>query len=85
MYQQTAISPAQFAEVTIKIDEARALMREFGKGLDEGRAPHDGAQQHDHYLYAHTRKYRQFGNANGMVKIADDFDEPLADFQEYIE
>lgn len=27
---------------------------------------------------------RQFGSAKGMVKIADDFDEPLADFQEYI-
>ena len=28
---------------------------------------------------------RQFGSAKGMVKIADDFDEPLADFQEDIE
>ena len=32
-----------------------------------------------------TRKCRQFGSAKGMVKIADDFDEPLADFQEYME
>lgn len=101
MHQQTTISPAQFAEVTIKmpvdlerqaghfarqhgetisellclalasylemnvqaqtpesrdrsrLDEARALMREFGKGLGEGCAPHDGARQHDQYLYAH--------------------------------
>ena len=101
MRQQTTISPAQFAEVSIKIplaleeqaeqfarqhgetisellcmalasylemnfylqpidnndelrrNEARALMREFGKGIGEGRAPHDGARQHDRYLYAH--------------------------------
>ena len=31
------------------------------------------------------RACRQFGSAKGMVKIADDFDEPLADFREYME
>ena len=27
---------------------------------------------------------RQFGSAKGMIVIADDFDEPLADFAEYM-
>jgi len=28
---------------------------------------------------------RQFGSAKGLIVIADDFDEPLEDFKEYIE
>lgn len=31
-----------------------------------------------------TKRQRQFGSAKGFIKIADDFDEPLADFQEYM-
>jgi len=27
---------------------------------------------------------RRFGSAKGLVKIADDFDEPLADFEKYV-
>jgi prevent-host-death family protein len=27
---------------------------------------------------------RQFGSAKGMIKMSDDFDEPLEDFQEYM-
>ena len=26
----------------------------------------------------------QFGSARGLVELADDFDEPLADFDEYV-
>lgn len=29
------------------------------------------------------KKQRQFGSAKGMITMADDFDEPLADFEEY--
>ena len=28
---------------------------------------------------------RQFGSARGMVRIADDFDAPLEDFEEYMQ
>jgi len=31
-----------------------------------------------------VRKPRVFGSARGMIQIADDFDEPLEDFQEYM-
>ncbi len=31
---------------------ARELMRELGRGLGEGRAPHDAARHHDTYLYS---------------------------------
>jgi prevent-host-death family protein len=30
------------------------------------------------------RKRRTFGSAKGLIKIADDFDEPLEDFREYV-
>lgn len=30
------------------------------------------------------RKRRTFGSAKGLIKIADDFDEPLEDFREYM-
>jgi len=30
------------------------------------------------------KKQRQFGSAKGLIEIADDFDEPLEEFQEYI-
>lgn len=29
------------------------------------------------------KKQRQFGSARGLIEIADDFDAPLEDFQEY--
>jgi antitoxin (DNA-binding transcriptional repressor) of toxin-antitoxin stability system len=30
------------------------------------------------------RKYRQFGSAKGLIRMADDFDEPIEDFKEYM-
>ncbi len=33
---------------------------------------------------AKVKKQRQFGSAKGLIKIADDFDEPLEDFREYM-
>lgn len=30
------------------------------------------------------KKQRQFGSAKGMIKMADDFDEPLEDFRGYM-
>ena len=30
------------------------------------------------------REPRVFGSARGMIKIADDFDDPLEDFEEYM-
>ena len=31
-----------------------------------------------------TKRPRKFGSAKGMIQIADDFDEPLEDFKEYM-
>jgi antitoxin (DNA-binding transcriptional repressor) of toxin-antitoxin stability system len=31
------------------------------------------------------KKYRKRGSAKGQIQFAPDFDEPLADFQEYME
>lgn len=33
---------------------------------------------------ARQKRQRQFGSAKGMIIIADDFDEPLKDFEEYM-
>ena len=30
------------------------------------------------------RKHRQFGSAKGLIRMADDFDEPIKDFKEYM-
>ena len=29
-------------------------------------------------------RQREFGSAKGLIQMADDFDEPLADFEEYM-
>lgn len=72
---------AEDIQAALAYNKAYSLMREFGKDLGEGRAPHDGAREHDRDLCTQTRKCRQFGSVKGMVKIADDFDEPLANFR----
>lgn len=33
---------------------------------------------------ATPKRQRQFGSARGLIEMADDFDEPLPDFQEYM-
>ncbi len=33
------------------LEEARQLMKTFGHGLGEGKAPHNAARHHDEYLY----------------------------------
>ncbi|MGB9722481.1 MAG: hypothetical protein ACP5OO_08065 [Chloroflexia bacterium] len=38
-----------------RVERARALMRELGRGLGEGRPPHDAARRHDVYLYSRER------------------------------
>ena len=32
-----------------------------------------------------AKKRRQFGSAKGLIQMADDFNEPLEDFKEYME
>ena len=31
-----------------------------------------------------NKKHRQFGSAKGLIKISNDFDEPLDDFRDYM-
>jgi prevent-host-death family protein len=35
-------------------------------------------------LTKQSRKQRQFGSAKGLIRMADDFDEPLGDLKEYM-
>ncbi len=35
-------------------------------------------------LVSTPRPFPKFGSARGLIEIADDFDEPLEDFQEYM-
>lgn len=37
----------------LSLEEARLLMLELGRGLGNGQPPHDGARNHDEYLYGH--------------------------------
>ena len=36
-------------------------------------------------LVDNLKPKRQLGTAKGMIKISDDFDEPLEDFKEYLQ
>ena len=36
----------------ISLEDARVLMLELGRGLGNGQPPHDGARNHDEYLYS---------------------------------
>ncbi len=31
-----------------------------------------------------SKRQRQFGSARGLIKMSDDFDEPLEDFRDYM-
>ena len=35
----------------LSLEDARMLMLELGRGLGNGQPPHDGARNHDEYLY----------------------------------
>ena len=35
-------------------------------------------------LYERLGRYREFGSANGLIDMADDFDAPLHDFAEHM-
>ncbi len=37
----------------MSLEDARALMLELGRGLGNGQPPHNGARNHDEYLYGH--------------------------------
>ena len=46
------IALAEWLESQARLERARALMRELGRGLGEGSLVlHDIARNHDHYLY----------------------------------
>lgn len=42
---------AEWLEHQAQLEHARALMRELGRGLGQGRPIHDAARHHDDYLY----------------------------------
>lgn len=37
----------------MSLKKARALMLELGRGLGNGQPPHNGARNHDEYIYGH--------------------------------
>lgn len=41
----------EWLEHQVRLEHARALMRELGQGLGKGNSPHDAARKHDDYLY----------------------------------
>ncbi len=42
---------SEWLERETRLQEARELMRQLGKGLGNGKPPHDAADNHDVYLY----------------------------------
>ena len=41
----------EWLEYQAQLERARALMRQLGQGLGQGRPVHDAARRHDDYLY----------------------------------
>ena len=37
----------------MSLEDGRVLMLELGRGLGNGQPPHNGARNHDEYLYGH--------------------------------
>jgi hypothetical protein len=53
------LAVVEWLENQARLEEARALMRELGRGLGDGRhVLHDVARSHDNYLYTYTRVTR---------------------------
>jgi hypothetical protein len=50
-YIDTFSKQHQVKKSRISLEDARVLMLELGRGLGNGQPPHDGARNHDKYLY----------------------------------
>jgi len=50
-YVDTFSKQYQMKQSRISLEDARVLMLELGSGLGNGQPPHDGARNHDEYLY----------------------------------
>jgi len=51
--------------------------------LEQAQAMTDNANQQT-VTVAPTKHHPQFGSASGLIEMSDDFDAPLADFDEYM-
>ena len=69
-----------------KLDEARANLPELIENAFRGETVLIMDEQ-EHLVQlspvTSSRKARKAGSAKGLIKIADDFDAPLSDFDEY--
>jgi prevent-host-death family protein len=70
----------------VNLEEAKILLAELIDEVVDGEEVviqrQDGAAFRIVPI-APTPPIPKFGSARGLVKMADDFDEPLADFEEY--
>ena len=70
----------------IDINEAQSRFRELMKRVKNGEEVI--IEQNEQPVarispLSSTKEPRQFGSAKGLIQMADDFDEPLHDFEEY--
>jgi hypothetical protein len=86
---------AGITEVDIRKQNGVIIVIPAGKDdpiYDIGKEPvargvSDASENHDKYVAQQEEpaaKQPQFGSARGLIKISDDFDEPLEDFAEYM-
>ena len=74
----------QIVPTQTRLDQAIELVSQLS--LDEIKQlfQHVPALKHRFVEDEKPKRKRQFGSARGLIAMADDFDEPLADFQEYM-
>lgn len=51
IYVNMNLPPKEVEPTTQDLERARERMRTFSKGIGSGSPPHDGAENHDAYLY----------------------------------
>ena len=71
----------------VKLDEAQACLHELIDAAISGEKVliiKDGQQAVQLVPVPHPIPHRQFGSAKGLIVMADDFDAPLTDFDDYM-
>ncbi len=72
----------------VKLDDAKEQLVALVEAAVQGKAvfiTKDDQSMVQLVPVFRTRRRRKFGSARGMIAMADDFDDPLVDFSEYME
>jgi antitoxin (DNA-binding transcriptional repressor) of toxin-antitoxin stability system len=70
--------------VQIELEQASDKLEELIKAAMTGESVYIAKDDAPIIKLVPVKGKRQFGSAKGLIKMADDFDEPLEEFKEYM-